>query len=206
MIPFEVSESGLGRGSPGNSWHVRVQPADGSLLRQLIGVVRSGSDPLTPSPSGAAESGCKPIVRIERLRRSWRTPRRSIGSRTADFGVGTSSPCSCRSSPPRAGQGPGVVRQAITAFRGFPTPDSSGRAGGLDRPGTARGRRTTCTTERFARSDGGATVRLQRSRRGGVLLDAVVAIGLLLLAGFALSHFGLTFSQVASGARHFFTH
>jgi len=48
-------------------------------------------------------------------------------------------------------------------------------------------------------------MRLHRSQRGGVLLDAVVALGLLLLAGFALSHLGFTFSEVVSGARHFFT-
>lgn len=48
-------------------------------------------------------------------------------------------------------------------------------------------------------------MRIHRSRRGGVLLDAVVVIGLLLLAGFALSHFGFTFSEVVNGARNFFT-
>lgn len=48
-------------------------------------------------------------------------------------------------------------------------------------------------------------MRLHRSPRGGVLLDAVVALGLLLLAAFALAHFGITFSEVVRGARHFFT-
>jgi len=49
-------------------------------------------------------------------------------------------------------------------------------------------------------------MRLHRSRRGGVLLDAVMVVGLLLLAGFALSHLGITFSEVVRGARQFFTH
>jgi hypothetical protein len=49
-------------------------------------------------------------------------------------------------------------------------------------------------------------MRLHRSRRGGVLLDAVMVIGLLLLGAFALSHLGITFSEVVRGARQFFTH
>jgi len=61
-------------------------------------------------------------------------------------------------------------------------------------------------TEAFAPWSGGLTMRLHRSRRGGVLLDAVMVVGLLLLAGFALSHLGITFSEVVRGARQFFTH
>jgi hypothetical protein len=49
-------------------------------------------------------------------------------------------------------------------------------------------------------------MRFSRSRRGGVLLDSVLAIILLFLLGFTLSHFGFTFSEIVNGARQFFTH
>ncbi len=45
-----------------------------------------------------------------------------------------------------------------------------------------------------------------RSERGGVLLDAVLAVGIILLAAYGLAHVGLTFSQVLHGARYFFSH
>ncbi len=43
-----------------------------------------------------------------------------------------------------------------------------------------------------------------RSERAGVLLDAVVAVGLVLLAAFALQWFGLSFSEILHGAARFF--
>ena len=43
-----------------------------------------------------------------------------------------------------------------------------------------------------------------RSRRGGVLLDLVIAIGLILLVAFALSHVGIDLHQLLEGARRFF--
>ncbi|HTP53391.1 MAG TPA: hypothetical protein VML94_00265 [Thermoplasmata archaeon] len=43
-----------------------------------------------------------------------------------------------------------------------------------------------------------------RSVRGGVLLDAVVSLGVVLVGAFALYHFGLTFSQILRGASGFF--
>jgi hypothetical protein len=43
-----------------------------------------------------------------------------------------------------------------------------------------------------------------RRTRGGVLLDAVVSLGLVLLGAYALAHFGLTFSEIVAGARRFF--
>jgi hypothetical protein len=45
-----------------------------------------------------------------------------------------------------------------------------------------------------------------RSIRGGILLDAVLAIGVVLLGAFVLAHFGVTFSQVIGGAQQFFGH
>jgi hypothetical protein len=42
-----------------------------------------------------------------------------------------------------------------------------------------------------------------RSVRGGVALDVVVAIGLILLSGFALDRLGFSFPQILSGFRHF---
>jgi hypothetical protein len=41
-------------------------------------------------------------------------------------------------------------------------------------------------------------------RRGGVLLDAVVSIGLIILGAYALESFGITFGQILHGALHFF--
>lgn len=45
---------------------------------------------------------------------------------------------------------------------------------------------------------------LRRNRRGGVLLDLVLAVGLVLLAAFALYALGITFGEILSGAGHFF--
>ncbi len=42
------------------------------------------------------------------------------------------------------------------------------------------------------------------NRRGGVLLDLVLAVGLILLVAFALFTLGITFGEILSGARHFF--
>jgi hypothetical protein len=43
-----------------------------------------------------------------------------------------------------------------------------------------------------------------RSQRAGVLLDLVVAAGLILLGAFALSSLGISFGEILSGAGHFF--
>lgn len=45
-----------------------------------------------------------------------------------------------------------------------------------------------------------------RGGRGGVLLDAVVAIGLIVLAAFALSRVGIGFHEILNGAWRFFAH
>jgi len=46
-------------------------------------------------------------------------------------------------------------------------------------------------------------MRSMRSVRGGVVLDVVVAIGLILLTGFALERLGVSLPQLLSGFRHF---
>jgi hypothetical protein len=46
--------------------------------------------------------------------------------------------------------------------------------------------------------------RLQRSRRGGVLLDLVLAVGLVLVGAFLLSELGITFHSILHGAERFF--
>jgi hypothetical protein len=43
-----------------------------------------------------------------------------------------------------------------------------------------------------------------RARRGGVLLDGVLSVGVVLVGAFALYHFGLTFSEILHGASDFF--
>jgi len=45
---------------------------------------------------------------------------------------------------------------------------------------------------------------LARSVRGGVLLDGFLAVGLLLLGGFALDRLGLTLGEIVRGASQFF--
>lgn len=47
-------------------------------------------------------------------------------------------------------------------------------------------------------------VRRFRARRGGVLLDAVVALGVVLVGAYALAHLGLTFEEILRGAGRFF--
>lgn len=42
------------------------------------------------------------------------------------------------------------------------------------------------------------------NQRAGVLLDLVLAVGLILLAAFVLFAFGITFHEILSGAGHFF--
>ncbi len=42
-----------------------------------------------------------------------------------------------------------------------------------------------------------------RSSRGGVLLDAVVALGLLMIAAFTLNRLGVTLPILLTGVRHF---
>lgn len=42
------------------------------------------------------------------------------------------------------------------------------------------------------------------NRRGGVLLDLVLATGLILLTAFVLYAAGITFGEVLRGAGHFF--
>jgi hypothetical protein len=44
----------------------------------------------------------------------------------------------------------------------------------------------------------------RRNRRGGVLLDFVIAIGLILLASFFLYSVGITLGDLLRGAAHFF--
>jgi hypothetical protein len=48
------------------------------------------------------------------------------------------------------------------------------------------------------------TFRRFRGTRGGVLLDGVLALGIVLVGAFALAHVGLTFREVLSGAEQFF--
>lgn len=45
---------------------------------------------------------------------------------------------------------------------------------------------------------------IRRNRQGGVLLDAVLALGLLLFGAFALSALGISFGEVLQGAARFF--
>jgi hypothetical protein len=42
------------------------------------------------------------------------------------------------------------------------------------------------------------------NQRGGVLLDFVLVVGLVLLGAFALDLVGVTFVQILHGAAHFF--
>jgi len=42
-----------------------------------------------------------------------------------------------------------------------------------------------------------------RSIRGGVLLDAVVALGLFVITAFALVRIGVTLPDLLTGVRHF---
>jgi hypothetical protein len=44
----------------------------------------------------------------------------------------------------------------------------------------------------------------RRNRRAGVLLDAVLAIALIVLGAFALNAIGLRLSTLLEGAGHFF--
>jgi hypothetical protein len=49
------------------------------------------------------------------------------------------------------------------------------------------------------------TLRRSRfNRRGGVLLDAVIALGLVILGAYALDMLGLSFREILHGALHFF--
>jgi hypothetical protein len=43
-----------------------------------------------------------------------------------------------------------------------------------------------------------------RSQRGGVLLDAVLALGLLLVSAYALNRIGISFPELLAGAHRFF--
>ncbi|MGP8077769.1 MAG: hypothetical protein ACLQD8_03665 [Thermoplasmata archaeon] len=47
-------------------------------------------------------------------------------------------------------------------------------------------------------------VRRLRSARGGVLLDGVLALGVVLVGASVLAHFGLTFTEILRGAGRFF--
>lgn len=49
-----------------------------------------------------------------------------------------------------------------------------------------------------------ATSCFHRSRRGGALLDAVLALGLILLAAYALDSIGISFAEILHGAFRFF--
>jgi hypothetical protein len=46
---------------------------------------------------------------------------------------------------------------------------------------------------------------LRSNLRGGVVLDLVIAAGLILVGAFALHQFGYSFHQLLHGARQFFT-
>ena len=43
-----------------------------------------------------------------------------------------------------------------------------------------------------------------RSTRGGILLDAILALVVILLVAFVLSLFGVSFSSMLEGVEHFF--
>lgn len=45
---------------------------------------------------------------------------------------------------------------------------------------------------------------LRSDRRGGVVLDLVLALGLILLGAFALHQLGYSFHQILVGAEQFF--
>jgi hypothetical protein len=45
---------------------------------------------------------------------------------------------------------------------------------------------------------------IRTNERAGILLDLVLAVGLILLAAFVLAMFGVTFSEVWQGAKQFF--
>lgn len=55
----------------------------------------------------------------------------------------------------------------------------------------------------LVREHGGPQMRL-RSDRAGVLLDAVLVLGLVLLGAFALDRLGISFGEILHGARQFF--
>lgn len=46
--------------------------------------------------------------------------------------------------------------------------------------------------------------RLRTARQGGVVLDLVLATGVVLVGAFALYHLGLTFRAILFGAERFF--
>jgi hypothetical protein len=46
--------------------------------------------------------------------------------------------------------------------------------------------------------------RFRLNRRGGVLLDLVLSLGLVLLAAFALNSLGISFHEILHGALQFF--
>ena len=66
------------------------------------------------------------------------------------------------------------------------------------RPGTFRG----SNLYRLGARMRGAFLR--RSQRGGVVLDLVLAAGLILIGAFTLSLIGITFHELLRGAGHFF--
>jgi hypothetical protein len=49
-----------------------------------------------------------------------------------------------------------------------------------------------------------ARANLRHSRRGGLLLDVVLAFGVILIGAFLLGHLGLSFHELLHGAEHFF--
>lgn len=57
--------------------------------------------------------------------------------------------------------------------------------------------------ERRTWDAGGATTRF-RSQRAGILLDGVVALGLILLGAYVLYRLGFGFHMILDGARRFF--
>ena len=49
-------------------------------------------------------------------------------------------------------------------------------------------------------------VRRIRNRRGGVLLDGVLSVGVVLVGAFLLESVGITFADLLHGALRFFGH
>ncbi|MFZ0891440.1 MAG: hypothetical protein WB778_10015 [Thermoplasmata archaeon] len=71
----------------------------------------------------------------------------------------------------------------------------------------------TSTPELFAESEAAKMLALpgrfrtrsiRTNKGGGVLLDLVLVVGLILLGTFVLAMFGVTFAEVLQGAKQFF--
>jgi hypothetical protein len=49
-------------------------------------------------------------------------------------------------------------------------------------------------------------VRRMRNRQGGVILDSVLSLGIVLVGAFCLESLGISFSELLHGALRFFGH